>query len=99
MARPVYPPYGFVCPYQDNCPHLDGMPTTWVLGEYRRAKDTYQEHLRIIDSFDEELETSRKRARVLERELAEIRAKHVGGQVLKCKNFSDRVGLWLDLYE
>jgi hypothetical protein len=60
------------------------MSTTWVLGEYRRAKDTYQEHLRIIDSFDEELETSRKRVRVLERELAEIRAKY---QALHQKQF------------
>ncbi len=84
MPRSSYPPHDFVCPYQDNCPHLDGMSTTWVLGEYRRGEDTYDEQLRIIDAFDEGLETAGKRIRELERELAELRAKY---QALHQKQF------------
>jgi chromosome segregation ATPase len=76
VARSAYPPYDFVCPYQDCCPHLDGMSTTWVLEEYRRAEDSYQEHLQIIDDLDETLETARKRIRELEKEVAELRAKY-----------------------
>lgn len=75
MPRPLYPPYDFTCPYEHNCPHLDGLSTTWVFGEYRRADETYHEHLRIIDVFDSELETARKRLHDLERENAELKAK------------------------
>lgn len=84
MARSRYPPYDFVCPYQDCCPHLDGMSTTWVLEEYRRGEDSYQEHLQIIDELDETLEKARKRIRELEKEVAELRAKY---QALHQKQF------------
>ena len=84
MPRACYPPYDFVCPYRDNCPHLDGMSTTWVLGEYRRGEKTYNEHLRIIDVLDEQLRTALNRIRKLERELAELRAKY---QALHQKQF------------
>lgn len=77
MARPSYPPYDFTCPYTDNCPHLDGLSTTWVLGEYRRAGDTYQEHLQIIDAFDEDIKAANERILALERENAELKAKLV----------------------
>lgn len=77
MPRPSYPPYDFICPYTDNCPHLDGLSTTWVLGEYRRADDTHHEHLRIIDAFDDDLKAANKRIRTLERENAELKAKLV----------------------
>jgi len=60
------------------------MSTTWVLGEYRRGEDTYQEHMEIIDVLDEKLETARKRIRDLERDLAELRAKY---QALHQKQF------------
>ena len=84
MPRACYPPYDFVCSYQDNCPHLDGMSTTWVLEEYRRGEETYNEHLRIIDVVDEQLRTAPNRIRKLERELAEARAKY---QALHQKQF------------
>jgi transposase len=51
------------------------MSTQWVLEEYRRADDVYQEHLRIIDGFDGELKVRDERIRVLERENAELKAK------------------------
>ena len=47
----------------------------WVLGEYRRAHDVYQAHLRIIDGFDGDLKLRDERIRVLERENAELKAK------------------------
>lgn len=74
MPRPD-PPYGFVCPYRDSCPHLEGLSTTWVMEEYRHAEDLYQEHLRFIDTFDENLKTRDKRIRSLERENAELKAR------------------------
>ncbi len=76
MPRHPHPPYDFVCLYERNCPYLDGLSTTWVLGEYRRADDVYHEHLRIIDNFSTALRASEDRVRVLERENAELRAKY-----------------------
>lgn len=75
MPRSPAPPYDFACLYRDSCPHLDGLSTPWVFGAYRRAEDEYQEHLRILDSFDETLKTKDKRIRSLERENAELKAR------------------------
>ena len=68
-------PYDFECPRKDACPHLDWLSTTWVLEEYRRGDDTYQEHLQIIDRFDASLKDRDERLRILERENAELKAK------------------------
>ena len=75
MPSSPYPPHDFECLYRHSCPYLDGLSTTWVLGEYRRADDGYQEHLRIIDDFYDGLKVRDDRIRVLERENAELKAK------------------------
>ena len=75
MPRYPYPPHDFECLYRHTCPYLDGLSTTWVLGEYRQADDGYQEHLRIIDAFDDELKAKEDRIRILERENAELKAR------------------------
>ena len=70
-----YPPPNFNCPYEHACPYLDFLSTTWVLSEYRHAQDNYQEHLQIIDRFDESLQEKEKRIRLLEKENTELKAK------------------------
>ncbi|HWR72415.1 MAG TPA: transposase, partial [Nitrospirota bacterium] len=84
MSRHPWPPYDYVCPYEHTCPYLDGLSTSWVLSEYRRADDVYHEHLRIIDNFREAVQERDGRIRVLERENAELRAKY---QALHRKQF------------
>jgi transposase len=76
MRHSCYPPFDFVCQYQDHCPHLDGMSATWALAEYRRGEEIYDEQLRIIEAFDEDLQKALSRIRKLERELAELQAKY-----------------------
>jgi transposase len=75
VPRSPYPPHNFECSYRHSCPYLDGLSTMWVLGEYRRAEDVYQEHLRIIDHFDGELKAREEQIRALERENAQLKAK------------------------
>jgi transposase len=75
MPRSPYPPHDFECLYRHSCPYLDGLSTTWVLGEYRRADDGYQEHLRIIDHFYDGLKARDDRIRILERENGQLKAK------------------------
>jgi hypothetical protein len=53
--------------YRHSCPYLDGLSTQWVLEEYRRAHEVYQEHLQIIDLFDGHLKVREERIRILER--------------------------------
>jgi transposase len=84
MSRYPWPPHDYACLYEHTCPYLDGLSTSWVLGQYRRADDVYHEHLRIIDNFSEALKTSNARVRFLERENAELRAKY---QALHRKQF------------
>jgi transposase len=84
MRRYIWPPQDFVCHYEHNCPYLDGLSTKWVLSEYRRADEVYQEHLQIIDHFSAALEASEKRVRLLEKENAELQAKY---QALHRKQF------------
>ena len=75
MPRDPYPPDDFECLYRHNCPYLDGLSTTWVLEEYQRAGDVYQEHLRIIEGFDEDLKARDDRVRILERENAQLKVR------------------------
>jgi transposase len=84
MSRHPWPPYDYACLYEHTCPYLDGLSTSWVLSQYRRADDVYHEHLRIIDNFSDSLKASEERVRVLERENAELRAKY---QALHQKQF------------
>ena len=84
MSRHPWPPYDYVCPYEHTCPYLDGLSTKWVFSEYRRSYRVYHEQLQIIDRFREAVAERDKQIRVLERELAEVRAKY---QALHRKQF------------
>lgn len=37
MSRCKDAPIGFECPYRHNCPHLEGMSTTWAMEVYQEA--------------------------------------------------------------
>jgi transposase len=64
VPRSPYPPHDFECLY-----------TMWVLEEYRRADEAYQEHLRIIDDLYDGLKARDARIRILERDNAELKAR------------------------
>jgi hypothetical protein len=68
-------PYDFKCPHVKCCPLLGLLSAHWVLEEYRRGQDRYDEHLRIIDVFNARLKEKEERARLLEKENAELKAK------------------------
>jgi transposase len=76
-VRHINPPPRYECPYRNSCPHLGMLSTTWVYGQYQRAEEQYQQHLRIIDRFQEALKESRARITRLEQENAELKAKYL----------------------
>lgn len=51
----AYPPHDFKCLYEHACPYLNFMSTRWVFSQYQYGQDEYQEHLKIIDRFQESL--------------------------------------------
>lgn len=75
--RHPYPPPRYECQYRNACPHLGMLSTTWVYGEFRRADEQYQQHLRIYDRLQEALAECRDKAAKLERENAELKAKYL----------------------
>jgi hypothetical protein len=70
-----YIPHDFKCPHVMSCPHLDWLSAYWVLEEYRRGQDNYDEHIQIIDRFYAALKEKDERLRILEKENAELKAK------------------------
>ena len=43
MTRRKEAPAGMECPYRHQCPHLEGMSSTWVMTVYQEAFDLRQE--------------------------------------------------------
>ena len=63
-----YAPYDYNCPYKNSCPHLDWLSTQWAMESYRRGNENYEEHLRIVDNFYNNVEELRRRVKDLEKE-------------------------------
>lgn len=55
MPRRKQPPWGFACEFEGCCPHLEGLCTRWVLGQYQRHYLQENEHWRIRDAMAEEI--------------------------------------------
>jgi hypothetical protein len=70
-----YVPNDFKCQYVKSCPHLDWLSTQCALESYQSAEDTYDEHLRIVDSFYNSNEELCKRVKELEKENTELKAR------------------------
>lgn len=54
MGRRKTSPDGFVCPYRDNCPHLEGLSAFWMFEERQRSSSREHEHWRIREQMAEE---------------------------------------------
>ncbi len=55
MSRFKEPPLGFVCPYKDHCPYLEGLSTHWIFSEYQRSHIQEHEHWRTREQMAEEI--------------------------------------------
>lgn len=64
MSRSKDAPIGFECPYRHQCPHLDGMSTTWVMENYHELSE---QRVRL-DTLEAD---SQKRIEELQRTLLE----------------------------
>jgi hypothetical protein len=55
MSRFKEPPLGFVCPYKDHCPYLEGLSTHWIFSKYQRSHIQEHEHWRTREQMAEEI--------------------------------------------
>lgn len=67
MGRSKSPPPGFCCPYQDNCPHLEGLSANWLFRQHMRSSFKENDHYQIREAMAAEIGTLE--AMVQERDL------------------------------
>ena len=60
MGRNKTAPDGFVCPYRDNCPHMEGLSAFWMFQERQRDKVREHEHWQIREQMAEEIASLRR---------------------------------------
>jgi transposase len=54
MGRWKTPPDGFVCPYRDNCPHLEGLSAFWMFHDRDRSRAREHEHWLVREKMADE---------------------------------------------
>ena len=76
MPRHKEPPWGFRCPYEHHCPHLQGLSTKGVFSQYQRSHA--QEHALwlIREEMAEEIRTLHQALEEKEKENDQLRAEN-----------------------
>ncbi len=76
MGRSKSPPSGFRCPYQDNCPHLEGLSANWVFRRHSWASIKENEHYQIRDAMAAEIAALKATVRERDIEIQALRAEN-----------------------
>lgn len=74
MGRYKEAPSDFVCPYRDNCPHLDGFSTTYALLSIRTEQEDHDNGWRLHDEHYEELDALKAENERLAKEILTLKA-------------------------
>lgn len=76
MGRWKTAPDGFVCPYRDNCPHLEGLSAFWMFEESQRSKLREREHWQIREQMAGENTSLRRVASEQKQEIDRLKAEN-----------------------
>lgn len=76
MPRHKEPPWGFVCPYEHHCPHLQGLSTQWVFSEYQRSHIQEHAHWLSREEMADENHRLLQTVRTQELEIDRLRAEN-----------------------
>ena len=76
MPRHKEPPWGFVCPCEHHCPHLQGLSTQWVFSEYQRSHIREHAHWLSREEMAEENSNLLRTVRDQEAEIDRLRAEN-----------------------
>jgi len=55
VGRSKQAPWDFECPYQHNCPHLEGFSTTWTNIQLKGRDRDWDELNRVVQEQGEEI--------------------------------------------
>ena len=76
MPRHKEAPWGFKCPYEHHCPHLQGLSTYWMFNEYQRAHTREHEQWLSREKMSKEISGLLRSLREVEDERDELRAEN-----------------------
>ena len=74
MGRFKQAPWDFECPYQHQCPHLEGTSTTWANLQLKGQDRDWLDLNRVVQEQDDEIATLTKEVEQLRKEKAVIKA-------------------------
>ena len=67
-------PPDFYCPYQNGCPYLEGLSTSWVFQAYQKTAGLECDYEHQLEELQRQLDEERKNYQQLERENQHLRA-------------------------
>lgn len=76
MGRWKSAPDGFVCPYRDNCPHLEGLSAFWMFEKYQHFTFKEHDHWQIRQTMAREIATLQQINSEQEREIQRLKAEN-----------------------
>lgn len=76
MSRRKEAPVGFVCPYRHNCPHLDGLSTSWTMEVYQEVDALHGQYHRMEERYLQRIEELEKALLERDAKIAQLRQQH-----------------------
>ena len=76
MTRRKEAPEGMECPYRHQCPHLEGMSSTWVMTVYQEAFDLRQEAYNLQQDYQQRIEALEKTLLERDAKIAQLQLQH-----------------------
>ncbi len=76
MGRSKSPPSDFCCPYQDHCPHLEGLSANWLFRQHMRSSFQENDHYQIREAMAAEIAALEDTVRQQEHEIQTLRTEN-----------------------
>ena len=76
MSRCKDAPIGFECPYRHNCPHLEGMSTTWMLDVHQEAIDLRNQLHAMEQKYEQRIAELQKTLLERDEKIAQLQLDH-----------------------
>lgn len=76
MGRLKSAPYGFRCPYENGCPHLQGLSANWLLKHYWQSAGEENKYWKLRGEMMMEIRGLENKLHEQEREIQQLRAEN-----------------------
>jgi transposase len=76
MTRRKEAPAGMECPYRHQCPHLEGLSSSWVMQVYQEAFDLRQQVYSLQQDYQQRIEALEKTLLERDAKIAQLQLQH-----------------------